>query len=93
VGEIAQDAGLYADSLLDELAARKLRFHHPDLARQWDALQQQQTKAALQNLQPAESIELDQGRTRSLGFPQTPSPTSAFFGIDLDLKRVGGCIQ
>jgi hypothetical protein len=50
VGEIAQDAALYADSMLDELAARKLRFHRPDLARQWDALQQQQRKAALQKL-------------------------------------------
>jgi len=29
VEEIAHDAGLYADSLLDEHAARKLRFHHP----------------------------------------------------------------
>jgi hypothetical protein len=68
VGEIAQDAGLYADSLLDQLAARKLRFHHPALARQWDALQQQQRKAALQKHQSAQSIELDLGRTRSLSF-------------------------
>ena len=68
VGEIAQTAGLYADSMLDELAARKLRFHHPDLARQWDALQQQQRKAALQNLQSNQSVELDLGRTRSLSF-------------------------
>jgi len=45
VGEIAQDAGLYADSMLDELAARKLRFHHPDLARQWDTLQQTATQS------------------------------------------------
>jgi hypothetical protein len=66
VGEIAQDAGLNADSLLDRLAARKLRFHHPALARQWDALQQQQRKAALQKHQSAQSIELDLGRTRSL---------------------------
>jgi hypothetical protein len=68
VGEIPQDAGLYADSMLDELAARKLRFHHPELARQWDALQQQQRKAALQNLQPAQTVELDLGRTRSINF-------------------------
>ena len=68
VGEIAHDAGLYADSLLDELAARKLRFHHPDLARQWDALQQQQRKAALRKLQASQGIELDLGRTRSLSF-------------------------
>ena len=68
VGDIAQTAGLYADSLLDELAARKLRFHHADLARQWDALQQQQRKAALQNLQSNQSVEIDQGRTRSLSF-------------------------
>jgi hypothetical protein len=78
VGEIAQDAGLYADSLLDELAAGKLRFHHPDLARQWDALQQQQRKAALQKHQPAQSIELDQGRTRSLGFSSGSYPTAGF---------------
>jgi hypothetical protein len=69
VGEIAHNAGLYADSLLDELAARKLRFHHPDLARQWDALQQQQRKAALQKLQSTQSVELDLGRTRFLSFP------------------------
>src|SRR6516165_1892061 len=68
VGEIARAAGLYADSMLDELAARKLRFHHADLARQWDALQQQQRKAALQNLQSAQSIEIDQGRAHSLSF-------------------------
>jgi hypothetical protein len=68
VGEIAQVAGLYADSLLDELAARKLRFHHPDLARQWDAIQQRQRKAALKKLQSAQSIQLDLDRTRSLSF-------------------------
>ena len=68
MGEIAHNAGLYADSLLDELAARKLRFHHPDLARQWDALQQQQRKAALQKLQSTQSVELDLGRTRFLSF-------------------------
>ena len=68
VGEIAHDAGLYADSLLDELAARKLRFHHPNLALQWDALQQQQRKAALQNLQASQTVEFDVGRTRSLTF-------------------------
>ena len=68
VGEIAHNAGLYADSLLDELAARKLRFHHPDLARQWDTLQQQQRKTALQKLQSTQSVELDLGRTRSLSF-------------------------
>jgi hypothetical protein len=68
VGEIASAAGLYADSLLDELAARKLRFHHPDRARQWDAMQQQQRKATLRKLQSAQSIELDLGRTRALSF-------------------------
>src|SRR6516162_8640585 len=68
VGEIAQAAGLYADSLLDELAARKLRFHHPELARQWDAIQQQQRKAALRKLQATQNVELDLGRTRSLSF-------------------------
>jgi hypothetical protein len=68
MGEIAHDAGIYADSMLDELAARKLRFHHPELARQWDAIQQQQRKAALKTLQSAQSNELDLGRTRSLSF-------------------------
>jgi hypothetical protein len=68
VGKIAQDAGLYAESMFDELAARKLRFHHPNLARQWDALQQQQRKAALQKLRSSRSVELDLGRTRFLSF-------------------------
>jgi hypothetical protein len=45
-----------------------LHFHHPDLARQWDALQQQQRKAAFRKLQASQSIELDLGRTRSLSF-------------------------
>jgi hypothetical protein len=64
----AQATGLYADSLLDELAARKLRLHHPDLARRWDALQQQQRKTALQKHQSTQSIELDLDRTRFLSF-------------------------
>ena len=68
VGEIATGAGLFADSLLDELAARKLRFRDPDLARRWDALQQQQRKAGLRKLQFAQSVELDLGRSRSLSF-------------------------
>ena len=54
--------------MFDELAARKLHFHHPNLARQWDALQQQQRKAALQKLQSTQSVELDLGRTRFLCF-------------------------
>ena len=66
VGEIAQASSLYADSLLNEFAARKFRFHHPDLARQWDLLQQQQRKAALQSLQHDHAIDLDLGRTRSM---------------------------
>jgi len=68
VGEIAHEAGLYADSMLDELAARKLRFHHPGLARQWDVIQQQQRKAALQKLQSGQTVDSDLGRTRSLSF-------------------------
>jgi hypothetical protein len=68
VGEIASCAGLYADSLLDELAARKLRFRDPDLARRWDALQQQQRKAALQKIHSTQIVELDLGRTRALSF-------------------------
>ena len=68
VGEIATGAGLYADSLLDELAARKLRFRDPDLARRWDALQQQQRKAALQKIHSTQTAELDLGRTRALSF-------------------------
>jgi hypothetical protein len=66
VGQIAQASSLYADSLLNEFAARKFRFHHPDLARQWDLLQQQQRKAALQSLRHNHTIDLDLGRTRSL---------------------------
>ena len=63
------------NSMLDELAARKLRFHHPDLARQWDALQQKLRKAALQKHQSAQSVELDLGRTRSLSFsPGSETP-------------------
>ena len=68
VGEIATGAGLYADSLLDELAARKLRFRDPNLARRWDALQQQQRKAALQKIHSTQTVELDLGRTRALSF-------------------------
>ena len=68
VGEIATGAGLYADSLLDELAARKLRFRDPDLARRWDALQQQQRKAALQKIHSTQIVELALGRTRALSF-------------------------
>jgi hypothetical protein len=76
VGEIARNAGLYADSMLDELAAQKLRFHHPELARQWDALQQQQRKAALQKIQSSQSVELDLGRTRSLSFSSEEPPSA-----------------
>jgi hypothetical protein len=68
VGEIATGAGLYADSMLDELAARKLRFRDPDLARRWDAMQQQQRKAALLKLHSAQIVELDLGRTLALSF-------------------------
>ena len=68
VGEIATGAGLYADSLLDELAARKLRFRDPDLARRSDAMQQQQRKAALQKIHSTQTVELDLGRTRALSF-------------------------
>jgi hypothetical protein len=68
VREIATGAGLYADSLLDEFAARKLRFRDPDLARRWDAMQQQQRKAALLKLHSAQIVELDLGRTLALSF-------------------------
>jgi hypothetical protein len=66
VGEIATGAGLYADSLLNELAARKLRFHHP-VARQLDSIQQQR-KPALQKIHSTQIVELDLCRTRSFKF-------------------------
>jgi hypothetical protein len=37
-GSLPGAPAFYADSRLDELAAQKLRFHNPELARQWDAL-------------------------------------------------------
>ena len=64
VKEIAQDAGLYADSMLDELAARKLRFHRPDLARQWDALQQQQRPAGSEGRDSATMYRRNANRQR-----------------------------
>jgi hypothetical protein len=35
VGEIEEAAGVYAETKIEELAERKLRFDHPEFTQQW----------------------------------------------------------
>jgi hypothetical protein len=44
LGEIEEAAGVYAETKIEELAERKLRFDHPELAQQWDKIQTQRTR-------------------------------------------------
>ena len=74
MGEIAQNAGLYADSLLDELAVRKLRFHHPELARQWAEPQREFFLRLLTKYKPC--TEFGFGLSAS-DFWRTPHPAKA----------------
>jgi hypothetical protein len=37
-------AGVYAETKIAELAERKLRFDHPELAQEWDKIQTQRTR-------------------------------------------------
>ena len=67
--------------MLDELAARKLRFHQPDLARQWDAIQQEQRKADFQKLQSGQTVNFDLGRKRSQTTPHMYSVRRALESI------------
>ena len=47
VGEIEEAAGVYAETKIEELAERKLRFDHPELARQWDKIQRRERDASI----------------------------------------------
>jgi hypothetical protein len=42
VGEIEETAGVYAETKIEELPERKLRFDHSELAQQWDKIQRRE---------------------------------------------------
>jgi hypothetical protein len=47
VGEIEEAAGVYAETKIEELVERKLRFDHPELAQQWDKIQRREREASI----------------------------------------------
>jgi hypothetical protein len=41
---IEEAAGVYAETKIEELAERKLRFDHPELAQEWDKIQRREIR-------------------------------------------------
>ena len=56
VGEIEEAAGVYAETKIEELAERKLRFDKTELAQQWDEIQRRERQAAIPKIEQSWSI-------------------------------------
>jgi hypothetical protein len=70
VGEIEEAAGVYAETKIEELAERKLRFDHPELAQQWDKIQRREREASIPKIETSRSLE--ENLFQSLILSRTP---------------------
>lgn len=66
VREVRDSMGVHAPRI-EELAARKLRLQHPELASEWDALQQAQRLHQLQQRQKTEQQGLERSHVLQVG--------------------------
>ena len=62
VGEIKEAAGIYAETKVQELAERKLRFDKRDLAKEWDDIRRRQREAAIPIIDRTQSLAQELGR-------------------------------
>jgi hypothetical protein len=66
VGEIEEAAGVYAETKIEELAERKLRFDKPELAQEWDKIQRRERQAAIPKIEQSRSITEELVQTLTL---------------------------
>ena len=66
VGEIEEAAGVYAETKIEELAERKLRFHKPELAQEWDKIQRRERQASVPKIVQGRSLEEDLAQNLTL---------------------------
>ncbi len=66
VGEIEEAAGVYAETKIEEVAERKLRFDKPELAQKWDKIQRRQRQALIPTIESTQSLDLGRSLTLSL---------------------------
>ncbi len=66
VEEIEEAAGVYAETKIEELAERKLRFNKPELAQEWDKIQRRERQAAIPTIESTQSLGQDLGRSLTL---------------------------
>ena len=57
MGEIEEAAGVYAETKIEGLVGRKLRFDHPEFAQQWDKIQRRERDASIPKI--VEPLEED----------------------------------
>ena len=74
VGEIKEAAGIYAETKVQELAERKLRFDNPKLAEEWDKIQRRERQALIPTIESTQSLGQDLGRSLTLSI--TPEKES-----------------
>ena len=55
VGGIEEATGVCAETKIEELAERKLRFDKPELAQQWDEIQRRERQAAIPKIEQSQS--------------------------------------
>jgi hypothetical protein len=66
VGEIEEAAGVYAETKIQELAERKLRFDKAELAQEWDKIQRRERQALIPTIESTQSLGQDLGRSQTL---------------------------
>ncbi len=66
VGEIEEAAGVYAETKIEELAERKLRFDKPELAQEWDKIQRRERQTAIPKIEQSRSITEELVQTLTL---------------------------
>ena len=66
VGEIEEAAGVYAETKIEELAERKLRFDKPEFVREWDKIRRRERQALVPTIESTQCLGQDLGRSLTL---------------------------
>ena len=66
VGEVKRPPASNAETKIAELAERKLRVDHPELAQQWDKIQRREREASMPKIEQSRSLEENLVQSRIL---------------------------
>jgi hypothetical protein len=96
VGEIEEAAGVYAETKIQELAERKLRFDKRELTQAWDKIQRRQRQALIPTIESTQSLGQDLGRSLTLSRTadeEWPIPASTVDRLGAMANKAHPCLE